>query len=306
MYKYGIIKQTFACIGGMFGKTRASRRFIRDSIRYKDLICTVRQNNIPRQKYKTKIPFALCFDGNGAYKAAVTLQSLLVSSSNRCDYDIYCIIDSSLDSNSRKTLQSLVKGTNSTIQFIEANHDFDKSNRRKWPVAVWYRLMLPKLLPNVRRIIYADIDIIFFNDLIDIYEYDLKDNIIAAVPTRTDMYINSGFLLMDLDKIRKEKFYEEWVKTSQIEDYKNPDQDVLNHTLKNRIAFLPLRYNFQLSHGSRIFKIYPKNQLDDLKHNLVVLHYSDFMKPWDSDKKRRPVFSKYWWEIAKQTGLFKE
>ena len=170
---------------------------------------------------------------------------------------------------------------------------------------MWYRLMLPKLLPNVSRIIYADMDILFFGDLIDIYEYDLGNNIIAAVPTRTDNYINSGFLLMDLDKIRKEKLYDKWIAVSRKENYKNPDQDVLNYTLQGRIAFLPLRYNFQLSHGSRIFKIYPHVQLDELKHNLVVLHYSDYMKPW-AERYRRPVFSEYWWEVARPMNLFEE
>ena len=170
---------------------------------------------------------------------------------------------------------------------------------------MWYRLMLPKLLPDVSRIIYADMDILFFGDLIDIYEYDLGKNVIAAVPTRTDKYINSGFLLMDLDKIRKENFYDQWIRVSQQEDYKNPDQDVLNYTLKGRISFLPLRYNFQLSHGSRIFKIYPPVQLDELKHNLVVLHYSDYMKPW-AERGRRPVYSEYWWDVARPMGLFEE
>jgi len=74
-------------------------------------------------------------------------------------------------------------------------------------------------------------------------------------------------------------------------------------TLVGRIQFLPLRYNFQLSHGSRIFKIYPEKELDDLKHNLVCLHYSDYMKPW-ATKSKRPVFSKYWWDVARTTGLF--
>ena len=109
---------------------------------------------------------------------------------------------------------------------------------------------------------------------------------------------------MDLDKIRKEKLYNKWIKISQVEDFRNPDQDVLNNTLVGRIAFLPLRYNFQLSHGSRIFKIYPMEQLDDLKHNLVVLHYSDYIKPWSDGI--RPVFSKYWWKVARETGLFNE
>ncbi|MBR0212600.1 MAG: glycosyltransferase family 8 protein, partial [Alphaproteobacteria bacterium] len=262
-------------------------------------------DNYERKKYETKIPVAFCFDGRGCKMAAVTIKSLLNSSVNRCDYDIYCVIGEDVDKSLQKIVADIVKGSGSTIHFVYGNHDFDESNRRKWPVAMWYRLMLPELLPNVPRIIYADLDIIFCRDLIDVYELDLGDNIIAAVPTRTDHYFNSGFLLMDLDKIRKEKIYPKWIKESVEHDYKNPDQDVLNHTLVGRVLFLPLKYNFQLSHGSRIFKIYSETEIDDLKHNLVTLHYSDYIKPW-GERGKRPVFSAIWWDVAKQTGLFKE
>lgn len=304
MYKYGFTRKVASVIAGLFGKSRARRRLNRDKIRYHGLIATTGKTKIPRQKYPTKIPVAFCFNARGCKVSAVTIKSLLMASAGRCDYDIYCVIDSDVDESLCDVVRGVVNGSGSDIHFIQGNHDFDKSNRRKWPVAMWYRLMLPKLLPNVSRIIYADMDIIFFNDLIDIYEYDLGNNIIAAVPTRTDGYINSGFLLMDLDKIRKEKLYNKWIKISQVEDFRNPDQDVLNNTLVGRIAFLPLRYNFQLSHGSRIFKIYPMEQLDDLKHNLVVLHYSDYIKPWSDGI--RPVFSEYWWKVARETGLFNE
>ena len=302
-YKYGYLRQICSVIAGLFGTTRLKRRLNRDKIRYRGLISTVGQNQIPRQKYPTKIPFALCFDARGCDKAAVTLKSLLLSSKNRCDYDVYCVIGEDVDESLCDMMRGVIKDTESEIHFIRGNHDFDKSLRRKWTIAMWYRLMLPKLLPNVSRIIYADMDIIFFNDLIDIYEMELGKNVIAAVPTRTTKYINSGFLLMDLDKIRKEKFYDKWIEISQVNDYKNPDQDVLNNTLVGRIAFLPLKYNFQLSHGSRIFKIYSEAEIDDLKHNLVTLHYSDYIKPW-GERGKRPVFSEYWWNVARTTGLF--
>lgn len=303
MYKYSKFRQVCATIAGVFGKDKAARRLNRDKVRYHGLIATVGQTRIPRQKYPVKIPMAFCFDAKGCTKAAVTLKSLLDASKDRCDYDVYCVINKDVDKNLQNIIRNIIKDTKSSVHFVYGNNDFDKSNRRNWPVAMWYRLMLPKLLPNVSRIIYADMDMIFFNDLIDIYELDLGKNVIAAVPTRTNGYINSGFLLMDLDKIRKEKIYPKWIKSSMENDFKNPDQDVLNETLVGRIQFLPLRYNFQLSHGSRIFKIYSETELDDLKHNLVCLHYSDFMKPW-SAKGQRPVFSEYWWNVARQTGLF--
>ena len=304
MYKYGFVKRVSSVVAGLFGKTRAKRRLNRDRIRYKGLISTVSETRLPRQKYAKKIPVAFCFDARGTKMAAVTIKSLLIASAGRCDYDIYCVVNADVTEELRDIVRGIVDGSGSTVNFVVGNNDFDESSRGKWPVAMWYRLMLPKLVPNVDRIIYADLDILFFNDLIDIYEYDLGDNIIAAVPTRTNMYINSGFLLMNLKKIREENIYDVWVQDSKDHDYYNPDQDVLNYTLKGRIAFLPLRYNFQLSHGSRIFKIYSESQLDDLKHNLVVLHYYDYIKPWS--KGIRPVYSEYWWDVARQTGLFQE
>ena len=304
-YKYGPIRQIAASVAGMFGASRIARRLHRDNVRYQGLIETVGQNRIPRKKYSEKIPVAFCFDARGAKMAAVTIKSLLDASANRCDYDIYCVTTDDIDKASCDIVRNIVRGTKSSIHFVVANHDFDKSWRGTWSVAMWYRLMLPKLLPNVSRIIYADLDMIFFNDLIDVYELDMGNNVIAAVPTRTNKYFNSGFLVMDLDKIRKEKFYDKWVHESQTHQYKNPDQDVLNYTLQGRVLFLPLKYNFQLSHGSRIFKIYSRSELDDLKHNLVVLHYSDYIKPWGK-RGERPVFSKYWWNVARDTGLFQE
>ena len=304
MYKYGILRQAVSNLAGLFGKTRPQRRLNRDRIRYHGLISTTGGTRLPRIKYPTKIPMAFCFNARGARAAAVTMKSLLDASAGRCDYDIYCVIDTDVDKEICDMLRNVIKPHKSSIHFVHGNHDFDESHRRNWPIAMWYRLMLPKLLPNVSRIIYADMDMIFFNDLIDVYEYDLGKNVIAAVPTRTNKYINSGFLLMDLDKIRKEKIYDKWIRASRENDFYNPDQDVLNYTLKGRIAFLPLRYNFQISHGSRIFKIYSKTELDDLKHNLVCLHYSDYVKPWSDGV--RPVFSEYWWDVARKTGLFTE
>ena len=305
MYKYSKFRQICATFAGLFGNTRSARRLHRDVVRYKGLISTIGQNMIPRKKYTEKIPMAFCFDARGCKMAAVTLKSLLIASRGRCDYDVYCVVTPDVDEGLCDIIRGVTVGTDTTVNFVLGNNDFDESWRGKWPVAMWYRLMLPKLLPDVKRIIYADIDILLCRDLIDVYELELGNNLIAAVPTRTDKYFNSGFLLMDLDAIRRENMYDKWVLESRTHEYKNPDQDVLNYTLQGRVLFLPLRYNFQLSHGSRIFKIYTPVELDDLKHNLVVLHYSDYMKPW-YDAGRRPVFSEFWWNVARQTDLFPE
>ena len=303
MYKFSIFRRFSATIAGIFGTTRESRRLKRDKIKFHGLIETIGQNRLPREKYTKHIPISFCFDARGCKLAAVTIKSLLDTSSGRCDYDIYCVIADDVDKSLQKIITNITKGTESKVYFLNGNHDFDKSYRGDWPIAVWYRLMLPKLLPDVDKIIYADIDIIFCNDLIDMYELDMGTNIVAGVPTQKSGYINSGFLVMDLAKIRAERIYEKWIKTSQQEKFQNPDQDCLNYTLENRKLFLPVKYNFQARLGSRIFKMYSRIELDDLKHNLVVMHYSNYIKPWSSINAR-PIYSDIWWNVTHKTGLF--
>ena len=164
-------------------------------------------------------------------------------------------------------------------------------------------MMLPKLLPNVDQIIYADIDTIFCHDMIDISRLDMGKNILAGVRDYNNGYINSGFLVMNLRQIRTDRLYQKWISASRTKRYKNPDQDLLNFTTRGRTIFLPLKYNFQPMLGPWIFKAHTQMEIDDLKYNLVVLHFSNWMKPWDAPKNR-PIFSEIWWNTAQKTGLF--
>lgn len=121
---------------------------------------------LPLEKYDRKINISFCFNGNWARRAGVAIKSLLEVSTDKCDYNIFCVVDKSVSQTDRKLLIKLMKGTGSTLTFLNANHDFDKSYLGKWSVAIYYRMMLPKLLPNLDKIIYADIDVLFCNDLI--------------------------------------------------------------------------------------------------------------------------------------------
>ena len=111
MYKYGKFRQIGAAVAGLFGKTRAARRFNRDWVRYHGLIATVGQNRIPRKKYHEKIPFALCFNAKGCKMAAVTLKSLLLSSAGRCDYDVYCVVTDDVDTDCQNIIRDIVRDT---------------------------------------------------------------------------------------------------------------------------------------------------------------------------------------------------
>lgn len=303
MYKHYKLREFIASIASCFVHTKTGRRRIRDRIRFHGMIKTVGQNHLPLKRPAKNINVAFCTDGGGVKLCAVAIKSLIMASENRCDYDIYCVVDHSVTTAQRNLLKKYVENTKSTITFLTANHDFDNAKRRSWPVSIWYRMMLPELLPNVDKIIYADIDVIFCRDMIEIANIDMGTNILAGVVDYKNGYLNSGFLVMNLKQIRKEGLYQKWVDASKRKDYRNPDQDLLNYSTRGRKLFLPLRYNFQPMRGKWTFRSHSEIEIDDLAHNLAVIHYSNWMKPW-SEKKLRPVFSEYWWRVARETGLF--
>lgn len=297
------IRKALSTVVGSFANTKTKRRRLRDKIRFHNFILSTGGHDFPIEKHPNKINIAFCCNGAGVNLATVSIISLIESAKGRCDYHIYCVIDDSVTKQQIQNLTRLVKNSGSQMTFLDANHDFDKSQRRRWPVAIFYRLMLPKLLPNVDKIIYADIDIIFCRDLIELSIIDMGQNMLAGVKDYSSGYINSGFLVMNLKQIRKEKIYDKWISLTQKNDYRNPDQDLLNITCKGKIIFLPVKYNFQSMLGNDIFKTNSEKALSDLRHNLVIMHYSNWMKPWHEEDKR-PMFSDLWWQYAKQTGLY--
>ena len=136
-------------------------------------------------------------------------------------------------------------------------------------VGALYRLFVPQILPNtVNKIIYFDSDIIVNLGIKELWQIDLGDKILAAVPEilsfktienmeknfplckqgfiRCEDYFNSGVILMNLDLLRKAKetiidglkFLEE---NPQPASY--PGQDIWNYCFSARALKLPIKFN---------------------------------------------------------------
>jgi lipopolysaccharide biosynthesis glycosyltransferase len=127
--------------------------------------------------------------------------------------------------------------------------------------AMWYRILLPELLPDVDRVLYLDVDTIALDSLEPLWETDLAGSYIAAVTNVFYMrshaqravelgieptdYFNSGVVLMNLDLMRRDdasRALFEYARAHAAE-LAWPDQDALNVVLgKRRVALRP-RWN---------------------------------------------------------------
>jgi len=282
----------------------------RDLIREFFLIHRVRLGHppLPVKKRPRPINLAFGFDGGYARQTAVAMASLLANSKNRCAYNIHCVVDDSVSPEIRASLAGLVKALDqdSSLTFLEANRDFDQSLRGPWPVGVYYRLMLPVLLPGLDDIIYSDGDVVFCRDLLGLADLDLGEHLIAGVQGNPGVgYINSGFLVLNLARLRREKTYETWLETSRREQYDFPDQDLLDATCRGRILYLPVKYNYYHRKYYMPYRrgLIPPQDHHDLKYNTVMLHYITVPKPWHATGF---YLHDLWWEYARLTPFHED
>ncbi|MES2489443.1 MAG: glycosyltransferase family 8 protein [Pseudomonadota bacterium] len=93
----------------------------------------------------------------------------------------------------------------------------------RYPQVVWFRVLLPELLPDVERILYVDADTLVLQSLLPLWQLDLTGMPLAAVqdvisPAHAHVpadiglrsaedYFNSGVLLMNLKEMRASDFY---------------------------------------------------------------------------------------------------
>jgi lipopolysaccharide biosynthesis glycosyltransferase len=179
--------------------------------------------------------------------------------------------------------------------------------------ATYLRLLLPRLLPeHLDRLLYLDCDILCAGSLRELFDLDLRGNVLAAVRdahagTLSDMgglpglarypdlapdapYFNAGVLVIDLPAWRERRVTErcfEYVERHAAEA-RFTDQDALNHTLHGNWLRLPKTWNHMLA------EIDPST-VDGIARARLV-HSIGPVKLWDDscpDNERKALYDEY-------------
>ncbi len=172
---------------------------------------------------------------------------------------------------------------------------------KQYPQEMYYRLLAAHILPpSLSRVLYLDPDILVINSLRPLWEMDLKDCVFAAASHscmpevmngvnryRLDTdhdYYNTGVLLMDLDKARRQVVPQEifdCVRERALQ-LVLPDQDVFNALYGRCTAPLDDRV---FNYDARRYRTYQlKNggacTIDWIMRSTAILHFCGKEKPW--------------------------
>ncbi len=178
-------------------------------------------------------------------------------------------------------------------------------------LATYARLCGAVLYPEeVHRIIFVDSDMIIRGSLKSIYEVELGDCIVGAIPGRNvfgenevnnpeekeighrhKFYVNCGLLLVDLDNWKKSNFSEKIRQAAaQLKLFTFKDQTILNAALDDKFLYrLPCKYNYPF-HANPRYLIkewslnYPQlsqSEIYEAAKDPVVIHYvGEQCRPW--------------------------
>ncbi len=261
------------------------------------------------------IPVVLTFDKRIILASSIAIKSLIDSADSNTSYDIH-ILHSDIELKYQKELTNLLKDTNHTISFhyIDCNIFKNlKKSKGSWSEIVYYRLIIPEILKNYDKAIYSDVDVFFKKDLAEIYNTNIENNLLGAVKAeknhknaighkyfeenKNEFIFWSGFLLMNLKKLRDENYFEKFMKIAS--DFKDRlkyfDLDTINIVCDSFIE-LPLNYcvletiyNYKDLNKAAEYEflklIYSNDEFLDAKNNPAIIHYAGKLgKPWRRKK----------------------
>jgi lipopolysaccharide biosynthesis glycosyltransferase len=245
----------------------------------------------------------ISFDSNFLQHAMVMLESLMHNSGSNF---IFHIIVEDAKHKGLKKLVDFIEKRGGKSNLYEFNLDFIEGSGGiggHLTLAALNRLLLPSILPlDIEKILYLDCDIIILEDINDLYNIDLRDFDFAGVnyvdmpterpwSTYTGMdlnsirvklglsseedYVNSGVLLINLEKWRSKQYEKFFIDVIDKESHllSTADQCIINKVCKDKYI-LDWSYNAMTTRGNEL--IY--GSLDGIK----IAHSIGRNKPWNN------------------------
>lgn len=227
------------------------------------------------------------------------------------------LLDLGISQKNKEKIQQIVDRFHRSITIMNVDNDTIRNTIQAnvpehfGSLATYARLCGAVIYPkNVHRIIFIDSDMIIRKSLKGIFDADMGECVVGAVPGRNafgendinnpeeaeigrkhSYYVNCGFLLVDLDNWRKNNFTQNIQRAaSELKLFTFKDQTILNAALEDKYFYrLPCKYNYPFHANPRYLikkwaKDYPQlseSEIISAAEDPVVIHYvGEQCRPW--------------------------
>lgn len=251
------------------------------------------------------VPVVFCFDDHLTLPAAVCISSMLEHAKPDTFYDIFILHASDCHYPSTGYLEKLhERYDNFEISYRNVGTVFSGAFEiRNITIAAYYRLMIPEVIVEYDKVMYHDVDVIFRDDLSELFHSTDMDNYyvagvsfsgglekqerayLAKLKLDWQEYILSGNLILNLALLREDNIVVQFKKQVEQFKYRYQDMDIINIVCKGKIKRLPPVFCgtieiFGLASKQQQQLLYSQVELAAVLQNGIV-HYNG-PKPWNT------------------------
>lgn len=251
-----------------------------------------------------------------AQHTAVMLTSLFYTNKERA-FRVF-VLTQGLSKETIARLESIIPKSSNLIVITKTNEELpittnnNELGGKSWNPIMYLKLFMPKIVgEEIHRLLFLDVDMVINANIDSLYNVEFNGVIMGAEDwkycdrhksrlglDKKDMYINSGVMVVDIDKWReyeKEKpmciyldIYKELIKN---------DQDAFALYFKGKIEYISQQWNVTTYYFERKPRIFDKYLpiLEELRTNPFIIHYCEPIKPWFKECRHpyRFLYKKY-------------
>ena len=224
----------------------------------------------------------ICFCTSDQYApyCGIAIQSIIETSSDCNNYDIFIMEYDISDDNKIKIISLLKDRKNFSVRFINMSKVLDLLKVNTWAhfsvVNCFKLFLMTDSFSDYEKILALDTDIVFLRDAADLYNINIADNILAAVDDvimkehihskvlsggfapimpieqyiseylnfgSSDRYYNTGVSILNLNQCRLKGVMSKALHLLKTKGYIYQEQDVLNELCAKNIYDLELNWN---------------------------------------------------------------
>lgn len=266
------------------------------------------------------IPIMFACDDKYIPFLAVSLNSMEENASRNYMYKIKVLHTNGICEENQKKILDSYSNDVFDIEFVDISFCVEiiankLHTRDYYSKVTYYRLFIPNLYKEYDKVLYLDSDIVVKGDISELYNTQLGDNFVGAIPDdfvfstpitydyvenhiplgkgNHNKYFNAGVLLMNCKKLREIDFEGKFIDLlSKVKFQVAQDQDYLNCICRGKVKYINLLWNKQ-----------PFANKSIKEKDIKLYHFNLDLKPW---KKDGILFENVFWEYAKKSGYYDE
>lgn len=250
---------------------------------------------------------------------AVTIESLEQNADRNYNYKIKVLNTDNISVENKSKLIAEYSKDVFEIEFVDVSPYVEKISaklhtRDYYSKTTYFRLFIPTMYPELDKALYLDCDIVINDSISNLYNIEIGDNYVGAIPDQSvkylsdefksyvenrigvekyDKYFNAGILVMNLKKLREINFEDIFINLlSSIKFNVAQDQDYLNVICNGHVKFIDETWN-QMPLPVEICR--PQKP--------SLIHYNLSFKPWRIDGV---LFEEVFWNYARKTSFIYE